>query len=252
MCECVLLIAECPSCQTRFRVTEEQLAVANGRVRCGACLAVFDGCEALQAPPATVDDDPIEVLLACSRPADPPEAAQTETAADPASESVPVAAREEPPVSPRGARPVVYGAGIAAALALLVAGVLVVQYDAFVQHPVLRDVYVRIGVDVPGFKALDAIRVTNRSVDERPGDPADLVVRMDLVNTAGRTQPFPTLAVRFHRTDGTFLAEQRVAPGAYLPSPTHTRRMMPNKTTSVRLRLDDPGPEAASYSVALQ
>ena len=37
------LITQCPNCETRFRVTEAQLQVAHGRVRCGACLSVFDG-----------------------------------------------------------------------------------------------------------------------------------------------------------------------------------------------------------------
>jgi predicted Zn finger-like uncharacterized protein len=41
------LVTECPSCQTRFRVTENQLQVAAGRVRCGACLTVFQGVEHL-------------------------------------------------------------------------------------------------------------------------------------------------------------------------------------------------------------
>lgn len=41
------LITECPSCHTRFRVTEGQLQVAKGRVRCGACLTVFQGVERL-------------------------------------------------------------------------------------------------------------------------------------------------------------------------------------------------------------
>ena len=35
------IITECPECATKFRVTEEQLEIAQGRVRCGACLAVF-------------------------------------------------------------------------------------------------------------------------------------------------------------------------------------------------------------------
>jgi predicted Zn finger-like uncharacterized protein len=37
------LITECPSCQTRFRVSDVQLQRARGRVRCGACLTVFHG-----------------------------------------------------------------------------------------------------------------------------------------------------------------------------------------------------------------
>jgi len=41
------LITECPSCRTRFRVSETQLSAAGGRVRCGACLSVFQGTDYL-------------------------------------------------------------------------------------------------------------------------------------------------------------------------------------------------------------
>ena len=41
------LITRCPNCATQFRVTEIQLAAAGGRVRCGACLTVFEGTEYL-------------------------------------------------------------------------------------------------------------------------------------------------------------------------------------------------------------
>ena len=41
------LITECPSCRTRFRVSETQLGAAGGRVRCGACLSVFQGTDYL-------------------------------------------------------------------------------------------------------------------------------------------------------------------------------------------------------------
>jgi len=41
------LVTQCPTCRTRFRVTEVQLGVAGGRVRCGACLSVFTGVDNL-------------------------------------------------------------------------------------------------------------------------------------------------------------------------------------------------------------
>jgi predicted Zn finger-like uncharacterized protein len=36
---------QCPQCHTAFRVSEEQLALADGRVRCGQCLRVFVASE---------------------------------------------------------------------------------------------------------------------------------------------------------------------------------------------------------------
>ena len=35
-------VTQCPSCQTSFRVTEAQLGIANGAVRCGSCLHIFN------------------------------------------------------------------------------------------------------------------------------------------------------------------------------------------------------------------
>jgi predicted Zn finger-like uncharacterized protein len=39
------LQTRCPKCETRFRVTEAQLSVASGKVRCGNCMAVFNAIE---------------------------------------------------------------------------------------------------------------------------------------------------------------------------------------------------------------
>ena len=35
----------CPHCDTAFVVTEEQLSIANGKVRCGNCKAIFNARE---------------------------------------------------------------------------------------------------------------------------------------------------------------------------------------------------------------
>jgi len=46
------LQTQCPNCQTRFRVTDEQLGIAKGKVRCGNCMSVFNAIEH-QVIPAT-------------------------------------------------------------------------------------------------------------------------------------------------------------------------------------------------------
>ncbi len=42
-------VTQCPHCQTSFRVSRAQLAVAHGAVRCGACLHVFNAAQQLLA-----------------------------------------------------------------------------------------------------------------------------------------------------------------------------------------------------------
>lgn len=39
------LLTHCPHCDTRFRVTDEQLGIAKGKVRCGNCMEVFNALE---------------------------------------------------------------------------------------------------------------------------------------------------------------------------------------------------------------
>lgn len=38
-------VTQCPNCRTSFRVTEAQLTIANGAVRCGSCLHIFNAPE---------------------------------------------------------------------------------------------------------------------------------------------------------------------------------------------------------------
>jgi len=57
-------VTQCPHCSTRFRVKRSQLGIAQGTVRCGACMQVFNAAQQLQdagetrptAPPAPVSE----------------------------------------------------------------------------------------------------------------------------------------------------------------------------------------------------
>jgi len=75
------LYTRCPGCTTIFRVTEPQLALREGQVRCGHCRTVFHGREQLisLAPPADGEQEydelaqgPPTVTLRSARSLDPP------------------------------------------------------------------------------------------------------------------------------------------------------------------------------------
>ncbi len=57
------LLTRCPHCDTRFRVTGKQLGIADGKVRCGHCMEVFDARDhavtpaGVQAASSSRDDD---------------------------------------------------------------------------------------------------------------------------------------------------------------------------------------------------
>lgn len=84
------LLTRCPRCQTLFRVTPAQLQARAGTLRCGRCMHVFDGYQALGAEPQHALAAPVQPAAA---PADERGASQT-----PASIATPTAAEKPPPV----------------------------------------------------------------------------------------------------------------------------------------------------------
>jgi predicted Zn finger-like uncharacterized protein len=60
-------ITQCPQCQTSFRVTDEQLNIAGGAVRCGSCLHIFNAAEHWQGngsnPADTASDGDTEIEI---------------------------------------------------------------------------------------------------------------------------------------------------------------------------------------------
>jgi len=52
-------VTQCPHCQTSFRVSHNQLSVARGAVRCGACLQVFNAARQLLEQSAAQQNPPI-------------------------------------------------------------------------------------------------------------------------------------------------------------------------------------------------
>lgn len=232
----------CPGCETRFRVTDDQLAVANGRVRCGACLTVFD-CSDLIARPGPEGGAPdiapaIVPGARASRPAKGQvrrrNTSGTQAHAD-ASTSVPVS---------------LFATIYAAAAIILVGLVLGLMFPSWSQQPMLRGVYQAacaiVPCEVPPLRALNAIAVKPLPAERRSGPPPTLSVPVELLNQAPFPQPFPDLAVRIVSSDGRDLGGDRMAPKDYLPR-GQSLKMAPDKPVTIELQLEDAGGEAARY-----
>lgn len=91
-------ITQCPHCGTSFRVKEEHLAVANGSVRCGACLQVFSARNHLvnAAKPAATTAASARNKVAPIAAARPTEKPKSTSAPKP----IPTSRRPEPPAQP--------------------------------------------------------------------------------------------------------------------------------------------------------
>ncbi len=274
------LLSACPECRTRFRVTEALLEVADGRVRCGACLQVFDGRAQLlprevpreetvpdasdgrtnrvsiadQAAQETVAQQEHAGDNAKPRPVADQAARETVTPEPTAvarrSDQVkpPVAASTQTPTSappvPGSLRPAWAAATIAAVL------LLVVNVSALFYEPWSRGIYeatcVVIGCEP--LRSLDKIKVRNQP-DDRPGPPHQLSLALELTNEAVFAQPFPTVLVRLTDANGQRVAEHGASPADYLGA--NVDLMQPNQASQVVLRVEDPGRDAVAYSLVL-
>jgi predicted Zn finger-like uncharacterized protein len=65
------LSTACPQCQTRFRVTQEQLDARGGKVRCGRCAHVFDAYIALSGGERATEATE-EIEITSPEPSSPP------------------------------------------------------------------------------------------------------------------------------------------------------------------------------------
>jgi len=65
-------LSRCPACATTFRVVDDQLKLANGWVRCGACQHVYDALPSLHHEPAAPDAPAVPVPVATPVPAAAP------------------------------------------------------------------------------------------------------------------------------------------------------------------------------------
>ncbi|MGY8818834.1 MAG: DUF3426 domain-containing protein [Pseudomonadales bacterium] len=67
-------VTQCPHCQTSFRVSRTQLAAAQGVVRCGACMELFNAARYLQEADTTGESDASADATRLSAASDAPKA----------------------------------------------------------------------------------------------------------------------------------------------------------------------------------
>jgi predicted Zn finger-like uncharacterized protein len=90
------LLTRCPRCSTVFRVTPVQLQARGGKVRCGRCMNVFDGFQALIVEEADAAIEPVRFDVETPEVAPPPSSPAIERETLPRVEHAPPAADATP------------------------------------------------------------------------------------------------------------------------------------------------------------
>ncbi len=100
----MILVTKCPHCQTAFKVTDDQLKLYDGAVRCGVCQQIFNGEEELQTEPPVLNDKPAAAPKKTTPPPPSPQATATKSPLPPKIAAPEKTAFPPPPPSGRAAK----------------------------------------------------------------------------------------------------------------------------------------------------
>jgi len=262
----------CPSCQTVFRITAEQLRLRVGKVRCGQCHHVFNALDRLLDDsesvviPAPVDKP---VTVAPARVTTPPTVIKEEPrSATHSPKTDPLPDTEQALPSARhwlsawlasSALPAEHTlskafAATAMVLALLLAGQALFHFRSAlaVAAPALRPVLIRmsefLGAELPLPRDADLISIESSDLQSEPGKNRLLVLQATLRNSARYAQDYPALELSLTDTKDKTVVRRVFLPGEYLPP-----KMPPdgafaaNSEIEVRLWLEAKEISAAGY-----
>lgn len=279
------IITRCPGCSVAFRASPAHLQAANGLVRCGACLHVFNAHE--HEAPSKIDEQAVEeaeesVLLEednilagdlFDATDNSPEQTITEsTIEEPAqptliNEAVPDHSEQtvEGPFDdiPESLRP---PSTLARKpqwhwwlLSLLATAAIALQYAHFhadilglqpEYRPHIEKLCALTGCQLP--KQIDTrkIRSTNLIIHSHPKRANALIANVVIINQAGFDQPFPGLLLIFEDLQGQSVAQRRFEPREYLQGELTGAVIMPrNQPIKLTLELVDPGPQAVNFAL---
>jgi predicted Zn finger-like uncharacterized protein len=245
----------CPSCQTSFRVTPQQLAARQGQVRCGHCNTLFNGLETLamtdpsKAGPATVDTSAHATDLERSVvPRTTPDRRKD------APTNIAVAERTNDADAPILYRPD-FRPPAAANRKLWLAGsafmvfLLLIQGITYFRHSLARDVpsmrpmlttYCNMfGCELKLPRNADAITIESSDLKQFPDRPKEILLSALLRNRADYAQAFPSLELTLTDSADQAVVKRIFHPADYVEDKTAIERgIAPLQEANVRLRLE--------------
>ena len=249
------LYTRCPGCTTIFRVTQAQLALREGQVRCGHCRTVFNGREQLisLAPPAGGEQEydeyaqgPPTVTLRSARALDPPPPEAPPPRTQEADYENRFAWERK---KPRRSRTALYAALIPALMLALVVQSVLHFRDAIAANwpgtkPLLGKVCAVAGCTIRPLNDVDALTIDGSELQSDPAHQGLLILTATLRNRAKHAIAYPHLALSLtgvQEASGKVptVARRVLAPSDYAGGTTDLAAGMPaNREMLVKVFID--------------
>ena len=231
---------QCPKCSTVFRMTETQLEVAMGIVRCGQCQNVFNAIHHQKSTesnstlplevvnhPQGSNQEPKEVLRRVLSPAKPPRKTSMNAG---------------------------WSAGIFILSLILFAQITYWQRDEWAKQPELRPYIEKacktiLRCKLAAKRSIDKLELLSRNIYTHPNTKEALMISAVIANKADFAQPYPLLLVSMSNVRGQIVAQRYFKPAEYLPTLSSTEIFQSNATLTVKLEIVDPGNDAIAFEL---
>jgi predicted Zn finger-like uncharacterized protein len=225
----------CPNCKTVFRLTETQLTMADGIVRCGVCHETFiaRAQDSQTASPSTATHSDHDLLD------------------EPVRAVVPEAFRHQSSAAS-------VWAGLAwSLLIILLALGLVLEYAYFHRNQLQQQAELKPWLikacalthcKLEPLREPDKIEMVSRNVYSHPTVKNALMIVVTMLNQAGHEQPYPDVKIDFSNVRGGTVAARIFTPEEYLHKGNADSALLAAGTeTSFTLAIQDPGKDAVTY-----
>lgn len=268
------IVTQCPVCLTQFKVNEGQLNAANGQVRCGACLHVFNAQLNNLTPSSKSPKNP--TASETKKTVNPEhkrhtETKQQDTSKDSSLEYLSSLNKFDIPTLKISAEPITlqapeifpkrlaYGWFFACVFAVITIITQIAWFNRnalYWEYPqyqsLLDQICSNLNCQISPRQSLEQIE--NQSILVTPHSKYEDAIEVNLIinNLAEFQQPFPAISLEFSDLKGRLVANRILQPAEYLDSEQVDLSAMPVKQPiQVSLELMSPGSRAVNYQLEL-
>lgn len=255
-------VTRCPECRTRFKVSQSQLDMHKGMVRCGRCQVIFNATEQLH------DNEPSPQLTLTLAPEEMQQVAvesQVENilAIDDKydfSQLATTSAEEELETSPSVIKRSVHWSWILVTLLFFI--VLLAQATYFFRVELaahlpgikfaLTSYCKLLNCNIPLPQKIDQMSIESSDLESDPKQVSIITLNAILRNRAPYAQSFPNLELTLTSSMDEALARRVFSPAEYLkPSEDEKQGLLPNHEVGIKLHLDTADLKPAGYRLFL-
>lgn len=232
------MFTQCEHCQAIFRINMREVTVAKGQLRCGECHAVFNASKSLSTTmPKPYSEQQVEYLSAKSE--------NSESSHSQRDIDIPASSNQTAIEAEKERPRLIKGVEIDSDNNPKWLNITAISLAALLTLQLLYN-YRYILSSANKYQP-DKIQMLNHNVFTHPIESEVLLISASIENTSEHDQPYPILEVRLTNSQSKLVALRRFTPDEYLDNHSKGTLIKKNQTSSLKLKIKDPGNQATRF-----